>query len=357
MHAPRLSHQFDGEHDDPDVHSPIDVQGCKTSAPHRRQVLALTVAGAAAALAAPLARAQSTAMPGRTIRLIVPFPPGGLIDQMARLIAPRLAQELGQTIVIDNKPGAGGNLGAAEAARANPDGSTLLMASPPLTISPALYPKLPYRPEQIVPIGIVGRVPNVLIVSNKSPIRSVGELLNAARQAPGKLNYASNGNGTSLHLSAELLKANSGTFVVHIPYRGAAAAVTGLIGGEVDFMFENLPSVLGQIQGGAVRALAVTTATRSKALPQVPTLIESGLEGFEVSAWYGLAAPAGVPAALLERFGQALAKVAAQADLVREMETRGAEVGWLDAPAAAKFMVADAARWKRVTERAKISLE
>jgi tripartite-type tricarboxylate transporter receptor subunit TctC len=323
----------------------------------RRSTLAALAAIGGLGTASTRLGAQAPSAAGRPIRLIVPFPPGGLIDQMARLVAPRLAQELGQPIVVDNKPGAGGNLGAAEAARAPADGSTLLMASPPLTISPALYPKLPYRPEQIVPIGIIGRVPNVLLVSSKSPIRTVGELLQTARAAPGKLNYASNGNGTSLHLSAELLKAASGTFVVHIPYRGAAAAVTGLIGGEVDFMFENLPSVLGQIQGGAVRALAVTTTVRSKALPQVPTLVESGLEGFDVSAWYGVAAPAGLPAPVLERLSQALARVATQPDLVRDMESRGADVSWLDGPAAARFMAIDAARWKRVTERARISME
>ena len=325
------------------------------SSSHRRALLGAS--GAAVLMQTSGPAVAQAGYPSRPVRLVVPFPPGGLIDQMARLMGPRLARELGQPVVIDNKPGAGGNLGAAEAARAPADGYTLLMASPPLTISPALYPKLPYRPEQIVPVGIVGRVPNVLLVSNKSPLRSVDDLLRAARQAPGKLNYASNGNGTSLHLSAELLKASSGTFIVHIPYRGAAAAVTGLIGGEVDFMFENLPSVLGQIQGGSVRALAVTTATRSKALPQVPTLIESGVSEFDVSAWYGMAAPAGVSAPALERIGKALEAVARQGDLVNEMESKGATVGWLDAAAATRFMSADAARWKRVTERAGIRLE
>jgi len=328
----------------------------KPLSPHKRRAV-LGASGAAMLVQAAGPAFAQTGYPSRPVRLVVPFPPGGLIDQMARLMGPRLARELGQPVVIDNKPGAGGNLGAAEAARASADGYTLLMASPPLTISPALYPKLPYRPEQIMPIGIVGRVPNVLLVSSKSPLRSVDDLLRAARQAPGKLNYASNGNGTSLHLSAELLKASSGTFIVHIPYRGAAAAVTGLIGGEVDFMFENLPSVLGQIQGGAVRALAVTTATRSKALPQVPTLIESGLPEFDVSAWYGMAAPAGVPAPILARLGEALEAVAKQGDLVTEMESKGATVGWLDSAAANRFMTADAARWKRVTERAGIRLE
>ncbi len=246
----------------------------------RRQILK----GSGAALLALPLMAGAQAWPARPIRLVVPFPPGGLVDTMARLIGPRLAQELGQPVVIDNKPGAGGNLGAAEVARAMPDGYTVLMASPPLTISPALYATLPYRPEQIVPIGLIGRVPNVLLVNPKSGINTVADLIARAKKTPGQLNYASNGNGTSLHLSAELFKTTTGTFITHIPYRGAAQAVTGLMAGEVDLMFENLPSVLGQIQGGGVKALAVTTRQRSKALPGVPTLIESGLADFDVSA-------------------------------------------------------------------------
>ncbi len=309
---------------------------------------------AGAALAATAAHAQS--WPARPIRLVVPFPPGGLIDNMARLLGPRLAQELGQPLVIDNKPGAGGNLGAAEAARAAPDGYTLLMASPPLTISPALYATLPYKPEQIAPVGLVGRVPNVLLVNPKSGMQSVADLLARVRQAPGRMNYASNGNGTSLHLSAELFKSTSSTFITHIPYRGAAAAVTGLMAGEVDLMFENLPSVLGQIQGGAVRALAVTTRARSKALPQVPTLVESGMPDFDVSAWYGLAAPAGTPAAVIERISRALEKVASDAEVMRAMESRGADVGFMSAPAMGSFMAADAAKWKRVAGYARITL-
>jgi tripartite-type tricarboxylate transporter receptor subunit TctC len=279
-----------------------------------------------------------------------------LIDNMARLINARLAQELGQPVVIDNKPGAGGNLGAAEAARSAPDGYTLLMASPPLTISPALYTSLPYKPEQITPIGLMGRVPNVLLVSPKSGINTVAELLAKAKAAPGKLNYASNGNGTSLHLSAELLKSSAGTFITHIPYRGAAQAVTGLIAGEVDMMFENLPSVIGQIQAGTVKALAVTTRQRSKALASVPTLNEAGLKDFDVSSWYGLAAPNGTPAAVITRVEQALEKISREVEIVRVMESRGAEVGFLNAQAMGAFMAADAAKWKRVAAFAKITL-
>ena len=312
---------------------------------------------AAAAVLGTLPRfAAAQTFPTKPIKLVVPFPPGGLIDTMARLIGSRLAQELGQLVVIDNKPGAGGNLGAAEVARSTPDGYTLLMASPPLTISPALYATMPYKPEQIIPVGLIGRVPNVLLVNPKSGINTVAELTAKAKSMPGKLNYASNGNGTSLHLSAELLKSTTGTFITHIPYRGAAQAVTGLIAGEVDMMFENLPSVIGQIQGGSVKALAVTTRRRSKTISNIPTLVESGLKDFDVSAWYGLAAPAGTPAAVIERLEQALEKTARDAELVRTMESRGADVGYLNAQLMTAFMAADAAKWKRVASFAKITL-
>lgn len=317
----------------------------------RRQLL-----NATAALVVMPSFAIAQTFPAKPIKLVVPFPPGGLIDTMARLISPRLAQELGQAVVIDNKPGAGGNLGAAEVARSTPDGYTLLMASPPLTISPALYASMPYKPEQITSVGLIGRVPNVLLVNPKSGINSVADLLAKAKGSPGKLNYASNGNGTSLHLSAELLKTSTGTFITHIPYRGAAQAVTGLIAGEVDMMFENLPSVIGQIQGGSVKALAVTTRQRSKTIASVPTLVESGLPDFDVSAWYGLAAPAGTPAAVIARLEQALEKITRDIDVVRSMESRGADVGFLNAQLMGAFMSADAAKWKRVASFAKITL-
>jgi tripartite-type tricarboxylate transporter receptor subunit TctC len=317
----------------------------------RRHTLVL----ASSSLALPT-WAQTPSWPAKPIKLVVPFPPGGLIDNMARLISQRLAVELGQPVVIDNKPGAGGNVGAAEVARASPDGYTLLMASPPLTISPALYSSMPYKPEQIMPVGLIGRVPNVLLVNPKSGINSVADLIARAKQSPGKMNYASNGNGTSLHLSAELLKSTSGAFITHIPYRGAAAAVTGLLAGEVDMMFENLPSVLGQIQSGSVKALAVTTRVRSKTLAAVPTLVESGMGDFDVSAWYGVAAPSGTPAAVVARLGQALDKIARDAEIARTMESRGADVGFLNATQMGAFMDADAAKWKRVAAYAKITL-
>ena len=313
----------------------------------------------AAALVLPLLSqgVMAQAWPARPIKLVVPFPPGGLIDNMARLVAPKLSQELGQAIVIDNKPGAGGNLGASEAARAAPDGYTLLMASPPLTINPALYTKLPYKPDQIAPIALLGRVPNVLVVAPGAGINNLAELTALARSKPGQLNYASNGQGTSLHLSAELYKSQAGIFVTHIPYRGAAAGLSGLMAGEVQLMFDNLPSALGLIQGGKLKALAVTTPQRSSALPNVPTMEEAGMKGYQVFAWFGMAAPAGLPAPVQQRLEQALERVAAEPEIRAAMLKAGAEPAWMNAQNLAGFMQADTAQWKKVAAYAKIALD
>ena len=322
--------------------------------PTKRTLMRAT-AGALLLLAAPLSMAQ--AWPARPIRLVVPFPPGGLIDNMARLVGSRLSQELGQPVVIDNKPGAGGNVGAAEVARAPADGYTLLMASPALTISPAIYKNLPYQPSQLAPVALLGRVPNVLLVNPASGIGKVQDLVGRAKAKPGQLNYASNGNGTSLHLSAELFKRRSETFITHVPYRGAAAAITALLSGEVDMMFDNLPSAIGQIQAGKLRALAVTTAQRSTALPDVPTLAEAGMEGFNVSAWFGVAAPAGLPAPVATRLADALQKVVQQPEVAAAMQRQGADPAFMDAASAAAALNTDAAQWKQVAAFAKIQLD
>jgi tripartite-type tricarboxylate transporter receptor subunit TctC len=320
----------------------------------QRRVL-FTWAALATVFASPSAWAQT--WPARPIKLVVPYPPGGLIDNMARLIAPKLGQELGQSIVIDNKPGAGGNLGAAEAARANPDGYTLLMASPPLTINPSLYTKLPYKPESIMPLGLLGRVPNVLVVNPASGIQSVADLSARIKARPGQLNYASNGQGTSLHLSAELYKSQAGLFVTHIPYRGAAAGLTAVMADEVSLMFDNLPSALGLINGGKLKALAVTTPQRSSALPNVPTMEEAGLKGYQVFAWFGLAAPAGLPGPVQQKIELALERVAQQPDVKAAMQKAGAEPTWMNAQGMASFMQADTTQWKNVAAFAKITLD
>ena len=322
--------------------------------PTKRTLMRAT-AGALLLLAAPLSMAQ--AWPARPIRLVVPFPPGGLIDNMARLVGSRLSQELGQPVVIDNKPGAGGNVGAAEAARATADGYTLLMASPALTISPAIYKNLPYQPSQLAPVALLGRVPNVLLVNPASGIGKVHDLVSRAKAKPGQLNYASNGNGTSLHLSAELFKRRSETFITHVPYRGSAAAITALLSGEVDMMFNNLPSAIGQIQSGKLRALAVTTAQRSTALPDVPTLAEAGMDGFNVSAWFGVAAPAGLPGPVATRLADALQKVVQQPEVAAAMQRQGADPAFMDAASATAALNADAAQWKQVAAFAKIQLD
>lgn len=298
-----------------------------------------------------------TSYPNKPIKLIVPFPPGGLIDNVARLITPALSTELGQTIVVENKPGAGGNLGAAEVAKATPDGYTLLMASPPLSISPALYKNLPYNPSSIEPIAIFGQLPNVLLVNPDSGINSVADLVKRAKANPGKLNYASNGNGTSLNLSAELLKSQAGIYVVHIPYRGSALANVALVSKDVDFMFDNLPPALGLIKGNKLKALAVTTSTRNPALPQVPTMQESGFPNFQVSAYFGLAAPKGLPQDISLKLQNSIQKAVSQKELADALVKLGATVDFMNATKSAEFIKADSQRWQKVVDYAKIELD
>ena len=301
-------------------------------------------------------QAQTT-YPNKPIKLIVPFPPGGLIDNVARLITPALSSELGQTIVVENKPGAGGNLGAAEVAKATPDGYTLLMASPPLSISPALYKNLPYNPSSIEPIAIFGQLPNVLLVNPDSGINSVAELVKRAKANPGKMNYASNGNGTSLNLSAEMLKSQAGIYVVHIPYRGSALANVALVSKDVDFMFDNLPPALGLIKGNKLKALAVTTSTRNPALPQVPTMQEAGFPNFQVSAYFGIAAPKGLPQDISSKLQNSIQKAVAQKEVADSLVKLGATVDFMNANKSAEFIKADAQRWQKVVDYAKIELD
>ncbi|CAN1491719.1 PBP2_Bug_TTT domain containing protein [Burkholderiaceae bacterium] len=301
--------------------------------------------------------ANAQVYPNKPIKLVVPFPPGGLIDNAARLISPALSKDLGQPIVIENKPGSGGNLGAAEVAKANPDGYTLLMASAPLSISPVLYKTLPYNPSSIEPIAIFGQLPNVLLINPESGINSVADLVKRAKASPGKLNYASNGNGTSLHLSAEMLKSQAGIFVLHIPYRGSSFANVALIAKEVDFMFDNLPPAMGLINGGKLKPLAVTSAERNPALPNVPTMVESGFPNFLVTAWFGIAAPKGLPDAVSQRLQNSLQKIVAQKEMVEAISRLGATVTFMNAQQATQFMTADTDRWRKVIEGAKIQMD
>jgi len=249
------------------------------------------------------AGASAQTYPNHPIRLVVPFPPGGTTDILAREVGERLTATLGQPVVIDNRAGAGGNIGADIVAKAAPDGYTLLMATVGThAINASLYRKLPYdHIKDFAPVVLVAGVPNVLVVTPSLPVHSVAELIRLAKEKPGQLNFASSGNGTSIHLSGELFKTMAGVDMTHVPYKGSAFALTDLMAGQVQLMFDNLPSSLPHIKAGKLRAIAVTSSQRAPALPDVPTIAESGLPGFEASAWFGIVAPAGTPAAIVSR--------------------------------------------------------
>lgn len=286
------------------------------SDPIRRAVLA-------GLLAAPFAAHAQAARP---LRIIVPFTPGGSTDILARALAPKLAQALGQNVIVDNKPGAGGSLGAGEAAKAEPDGGTLLMGHiGTLGVNPSMYPRLPYDPlASFVPVAWVARVPNVLVVNAASPHRSLKDLLAAARAQPGRMTYSSGGNGSAAHITFEYLKLKTQVFMLHIPYRGTAPSVTDVIAGQVDCTFTGAPAVIPHVRSGRLRALAVSSPQRLAALPEVPTVAESGYPGFEADQWYGLVAPAGMPAALVARLNAEVNKALALPDVAQQLAGEGA---------------------------------
>lgn len=268
----------------------------------------------AAALAVPMAVAQG-AWPNKPVRIVVPFAPGGTTDILARTLAPELSKAFGQSFVVENRGGAGGNIGAEVVAKSPGDGYTLLMGTVGTHgINKSLYSKMPYDPQKdFAPITLVAGVPNVMVMSSKRAqdlgINSVADFVKHAKANPGRLNMASSGNGTSIHLAGELFKARNGIFMTHIPYRGSGPAMTDLLAGNMDVMFDNLPSAMPHIKAGNLKAFAVTSAVRSEALPDVPTVAEAGrLPGFEASSWFGLLAPAGTPADIVNRLQQETAK-------------------------------------------------
>ena len=257
----------------------------------------------AALVSASAAYASAQTYPGKAIRLVVPFPPGGTTDILAREVGQRLTEVFGQPVVIDNRPGAAGNIGSDIVAKSAPDGYTLLMCTVSShAINPGLYSKLPYdHINDFAPVILVARVPNVLEVNPAVPVNTVNDLIKLAKEKPGQINFASSGSGTSIHLSGELFKTMAGVDMVHIPYKGSAPAVTDLVAGQVQVMFDNLPSSLPQINAGKLRAIAVTSAQRSPALPNIPTIAESGLPGFEATSWFGIVARAGTPPEIIAK--------------------------------------------------------
>ena len=321
----------------------------------RRHLHAL---GLLALLIPTLATAQ-TAWPSKAVRLVVPFAAGGTTDILARSLAPELQKAFGQPFVVDNKPGAGGNLGAAEVAKSAPDGYTLLMGTVGThAINAALYPKMPYDPvKDFAPITLMAGVPNVFVMNPalaaKYNINTVADFIKVAKANPGKFNMASSGNGTSIHLSGELFKSMTGTYMVHFPYRGSGPALIDLIGGSMDLMFDNLPSALPHIKAGKLKGLAVTSAKRSDAIPELPTIAEAGgaaLKGYEASSWFGLMAPAGTPPEIVARLQQETAKALGSPALKERLQAQGAIPSGISSADFVAFIAAETRKWAAVVK-------
>jgi tripartite-type tricarboxylate transporter receptor subunit TctC len=276
-------------------------------------------------LVAPSAWAQ--AFPSKPVKLVVPFPPGGSLDNVGRLLAQKLSEAWGQQVVVENKPGAGGNIGADAVAKSPPDGYTVVMgALSTHAVNPSLYKTMPYDAvKDFAPLSLVAITPNVLIVKTGAPIASVKDLVAYAKANPGKTNFGSGSNGSAGHLAGELFKLETGTDVMHIPYKGGAPALQALLAGDTQFMFDNLANAMAQVKGGTVRAIAVTTAQRSKLVPELPTMAEAGLPGFDISTWFGLMAPAGTPPDVVARWNAEIVKALNAPDVREKMLAQGAE--------------------------------
>jgi tripartite-type tricarboxylate transporter receptor subunit TctC len=321
--------------------------------PTRRSAVAAVLA-----LAAPWAAGQ--AWPSKPIRMVVPFPAGGATDLLARAIAQGLGSALGQPVVIDNRPGAGGTLGSGEVMRAAPDGHTLLMAtSSTHSIAPHLNPNLPYKPEvDFTPVAEVATAPNIVLVPKDLPVASMKELIAYAKARPGQLNYATSGNGTIVHLTTEAFKAQAGLFILHIPYRGTALAIPDLVSGKVHLLFDSVVSGLPHVKDGKLKALAITSAKRSQLMPELPTVAESGLPGFESVTWFGVYGPKGLPPEIAQRIATELQRALAKPDVAERLAGLGAEPVTDAGPAKFAAVVrADSARWAALIRDRKITAD
>jgi tripartite-type tricarboxylate transporter receptor subunit TctC len=297
------------------------------------------------------AHAQGGPYPSKFVRVVIPFPAATSPDVVMRLVAPQLSTMWGQQVVIENRVGAAGNIGAANVAGSAPDGHTLLYTvNSVICANPHLYSKMQFEPLKLVPISLMANLGYVLIGKNDLPAKDLKDLIAYAKANPGKLNMASSGNGTSIHLSGELFKSMTGTYMVHFPYRGSGPALLDLIGGTMDLMFDNLPSAMPQIKAGKLKALAVTTAQRSAALPDVPTIAESGVKGFEASSWFGLLAPTGTPADIVNRIQQESAKALGTAELKERMLSQGAIPGGMKPSEFAAYIAAETKKWAQVVK-------
>ena len=321
-----------------------------------RQVVAAAAALLVAAATLPSGAAQAAAFPDKPLRLIVSFPPGGVSDIIARPLADKLSALLGQPVVIDNRGGAAGTIGAAFVANATPDGYTLLFGSAnELAMSPSLYRSLPYDPKAFEAVAPVAEFPNVLVVGPKSRAGSLAELTALARAKPDAVAFASSGNGSTNHLAAETYRGLTGVKIVHVPYKGGGPALIDLIGGQVDAMFATLPSAIPFVRDGKLKALAVTRATRSRALPDVPTTAEAGVPGLVVTTWNGIFAPAGTPAPVVARLRTAVQQVTASDDFRRHLANIGAEPMTVSTDAFRKTVQSDFYRWAKIIHDAGIT--
>jgi tripartite-type tricarboxylate transporter receptor subunit TctC len=315
---------------------------------------------AAAFLLAAALPAHSQTWPAKPVRIVVPFPPGGTTDIVARSLGVELQKMWQQPVVIENKPGAGGNIGADAVAKSAGDGYTLLMGTVGThAINQSLYAKLPYDPvKDFVPVTLCAAVPNVMVINPKLPVNSVAEFIQYAKANPGKLNMASSGNGTSIHLTGELFKTVTGTYMVHFPYRGSSPALTDLIAGNMNVMFDNLPSALPHIKSGRLKALAVTSSVPSAALPGVPTVeAAANLKGFDASSWFGLFAPAGTPRAVVDKIQGDVAKALAVPEVHERFVSQGAQPGGNTPDQFAAFIKGETDKWARVVKASNAKID
>jgi tripartite-type tricarboxylate transporter receptor subunit TctC len=314
----------------------------------RRNAFAV-LAAAAVSLLSSAALAQ---YPNKPIRVVVPFPAGGTTDILARAASQKMSEAWGQPVIVDNRPGAAGNIGAELVAKSANDGYTLLMGTVGThAINTALYAKMPYdHVKDFVPIVLVAGVPNVLVIHPSVPANSVQELIAYGKANPGKLNFASSGSGTSIHLAGELFKVSTGVQMQHVPYKGSAPALTDLMGGQVQLMFDNLPSALPHIRAGKLKALAVTSSKRAPALPDIPTIAETGVAGFEASSWFGLLAPAGTPRDVVVKVNAEVAQWLASPDAREKLTTAGANAAGGSPEDFASHIAAETAKWAKVVK-------
>lgn len=324
----------------------------------RRLGAALLMGAIVAASGGPLF-AQGAAFPDRPIRFVVPFGTGGATDMVARSFAQRATELTGWTIVVENRPGAGGNVGAEAVSRAPADGHTWLLGTVGiLATNPLLYASLPFDPARdFRVVGVLGDLPNLLVVGPTVPARTLAEFLALARTRQGGLTYSSSGNGTTSHLSGELLRLMSDVTLTHVPYRSAGQAHTDIIGGRIDFTVDNMPAVIGYARGGQMAAIAVTSSARNPALPDVPTMAEAGLPGYQATSWFALMLPAAVPDATAATIEAAMRRTLADAGLAAAWRERGIAVGDLYGPPLAAFVDAERQRWRDVITRGQITLQ